>query len=59
VQCACENKADVECEFDGRVLLSIKVGSGKCAFGDYIIDYVLHSPMPVVELLLAGLSPLA
>jgi hypothetical protein len=49
----------VECEFDGRVLLSIKVGSGKCAFGDYIIDYVLHSPMPVVELLLAGLSPLA
>ena len=31
----------------------------KCALGDYIIDHMLHSPMPVVEQLLAGLWPLA
>jgi len=28
---------------------------GKCGLGDYIIGHVLHSPMPVVELL-AGLG---
>jgi hypothetical protein len=28
---------------------------GKCGLGDYIIEHVLHTPMPVVELLLSPL----
>jgi hypothetical protein len=29
---------------------------GNCGLGDYIIEHVLHMPMPVVELLLAALA---